>query len=447
MRMPDTPPPWTDLLREADPELVRRGLADARLVAVDSQGRYLHWDDLKHRRPPDGYSRDEAWLLTKLARSVASRPLPLRSISRQPAMFVLTDQIISMLMDVDRRCGGNIGTPTTLTGDDRDRVLVNSLHEESITSSQLEGADTTRKAAKQMLRESRQPRTHGERMIVNNFVAMEHVRQHPTTPLTVEEICEIHRLISNGTLDDPADEGRPQSPEDERVGVYWQTNGIDEEIHRPPPASQIPGRLEELCAFANDLSSERGFVHPVLRALTIHFWIGYDHPFIDGNGRLARTLFYRSMLGSGYWLSEFLSVSSILRKRPAKYVQSYLLCETDELDLTYFFTDQLHVIVRALDALDAYLERKRNELEAVSILLHGRSDLNHRQLTLLGHALRHPGGEYTIRAHQASHKVVYESARQDLLGVSNLGLLERSKSGREFIFRSPLDLDRRLKAV
>ena len=200
---------------------------------------------------------------------------------------------------------------------------MNSLHEESITSSQLEGADTTRKAAKQMLRESRQPRTHGERMIVNNFVAMEHVRQHPTTPLTVEEICEIHRLISNGTLDDPADEGRPQSPEDERVGVYWQTNGIDEKIHQPPPASQIPGRL----------------------------------------------------------------------------------------------------------------------------LLHGRSDLNHRQLTLLGHALRHPGGEYKIRAHEASHKVVYESARQDLLGVSNLGLLERFKSGREFIFRSPLDLDRRLKAV
>ena len=447
MKVPDSPPLWTELIREAAPDLVRRGVADARLVAVDSQGRYLHWDDLKHRPPLHGYSLGEAWLLTKLARRAASRQLPLRSVSGQPAMFVLTDQIISMLMDVDRRCGGNISTPVTLTGEDRDRVLVNSLHEESITSSQLEGANTTRKAAKQMLRESRKPRTYGELMIVNNFLAMEHIRQHPSTPLTVAEICEIHRLISNGTLDDPADEGRPQGPEDDRVCVYWQTNGIDEKIHQPPPASEIPNRLKELCVFANDLGSERGFVHPVLRALAVHFWIGYDHPFVDGNGRLARTLFYRSILGSGYWLAEFLSVSSILRKRPAKYVRSYLLCETDELDLTYFFTDQLQVIVRALDSLDAYLVRKRKQLETVSLLLHGRLDLNHRQLTLLGHALRHPGGEYTIRAHQASHKVVYESARQDLLGLSNLGLLDRFKLGREFIFHSPYDLDRRLNAV
>ena len=50
----------------------------------------------------------------------------------------------------------------------RDSYLVRSLLEESITSSQLEGAATTREIAKEMIRNGRQPRDRGERMIFNN---------------------------------------------------------------------------------------------------------------------------------------------------------------------------------------------------------------------------------------------------------------------------------------
>jgi Fic family protein len=451
MKVPDPPPPLAALLEGFDGSLISRGLTDGQFSPVDNRGRYLHWDDLQRRPPPPGYSHLEVWKLTAWARRAASRELPLRSTSGQLARFFLTDHIDQMLMDIDRRCGGNIATSAsasaTFSSGDRDRVLVSSLQEESITSSQLEGANTTRKAARQMLRENRKPVTHGERMIANNFAAMERIRVRPELPLSVDELCEIHALIASGTLEDSADEGRPQRPGDARVSVYWQTNGVDTKIHEPPPAAELPERLSALCTFANDVGSQTPFVHPVLRALTVHFWIGYDHPFVDGNGRLARTLFYRSMLGSGYWLAEYLSVSSILRKRPSKYVRSYLLCETDDLDLTYFFVDQLEVIVRALDALDAYLERKRAELAAVTLLLRGRPDLNHRQLALLGHALRHPGEHYGIRAHQSSNNIAYESARQDLVGLAEMGLLERFKKGREFVFRSPLDLADRLKGI
>jgi Fic family protein len=446
MKVPDSPPDvFAALDTETRNQLVLRGVLEGRFLSVDTKGRYLHWDDQKHRQPPPGYSHSQWWGLTKVARNSVGRKLPFVSTAGTPATYVLTDLMSQMLMDIDRRCGGSIGSPSNLDGADRDRLLVSSLQEEAITSSQLEGASTSRKIAKQMLQENRRPVTLSEKMIHNNFAAMQYIQQDHHSPLSVEEICQIHQVITSGVLEDPNDEGRPQLPEDKRVSIYWQTNGVDQEIYRPPPAELLPARLETLCDFANANEPENGFLHPVLRALTIHFWIGYDHPFADGNGRLARTLFYRSMLGSGYWLAEFLSISSILRKRPAKYARSYLLCETDALDLTYFFMDQLEIIKRALDALDTYIARKRSDLEAVSSLLGGRRDLNHRQIALLSGALRNPGAEYTIASHRAIHSIVYESARQDLLELSETGLLERFKAGRAFVFRSPLDLNKRLK--
>lgn len=451
MKVPESPPTWQNLVRKGADELIQNVVAAQQSYLVDSKGRYLHWDDQKHRVPPAGLTHQQWWFLTKLARNGSERKLPLLSTSGKAATFVVTAEMNEMLMSIDRRCG--VPGPDTefgasasmLTNSDSDRLLVNALHEESITSSQLEGASTSRKIAKQMLRENRAPKTHSERMIANNFSAMQYIRQDTNAPLSVEQLCEIHRVISNGVLDDPADEGRPQLPGDTRVSIYWQTNGNDQEIYRPPPAEQLPARLETLCSFANEDSDLQTFIHPVLRALIIHFWIGYDHPFADGNGRLARALFYRSMLASGYWLAEFLSISSILRTRPSKYSRSFLLCETDDLDITYFLVDQLQVLVRALSALDAYVARKRADLENLSLLLDGRQDLNKRQLQLLSHALRNPGAEYTIAAHQATHKIVYESARQDLMSLATNAFLERFKSGRTFIFRSPLDLDRRLR--
>lgn len=42
--------------------------------------------------------------------------------------------------------------------------------------------------------------------------------------------------------------------------------------------------------------------------------IAYMHPFVDGNGRTARALFYWYMLKSGYWLTEYLSISRVIAK-------------------------------------------------------------------------------------------------------------------------------------
>ena len=148
----------------------------------------------------------------------------------------------------------------------------------------------------------------------------------------------------------------------------------------------------------------------VVRAILLHFWLAYDHPFEDGNGRTARALFYWCMRARGYWLVEYLSISRILAKAPAKYTRAFLLTETDGEDTTYFIVYQLEVIERAVRELHTYMRRKVKEVRDVERLLKGSSDFNHRQLALLGNAIRTSDASYSFQSHAASHSVTHETA-------------------------------------
>ena len=218
----------------------------------------------------------------------------------------------------------------------------------------------------------------------------------------------------------------------------------DTVLHIPPPADQLPARLSRLCDFANGTHDEP-FVHPVIRAVVVHLWLAYDHPFEDGNGRTARALFYWVMAAQGYWLAEYLSISRLLYSARAKYRRSFLLTETDDLDATYFLTFQLEIIVRAIGDMHDHLRHKMGELRRTEALLR-RSDLNHRQLAVLSHALRHPDTDITYQSHARSHRVVRQSARNDLLGLEQKGFLVSSRVGRAIHFRPAADLAGRVGA-
>lgn len=404
-------------------------------------GAYLHWDQLRHRVPPEGLSSEQWWLSIELARAGMFQALPLLDKSGQPFKIGIPESILIHLHHIDKDAAGRIQSAVEVaTPANRDRYLFQSTVEEAITSSQLEGAATTRRVAEDMLREGRKPRDHSERMIFNNFHAMELIRGFKHEPVSPARILKLHRILTEGTLDNPADAGRLRVSDD----VHVADNRDGSIIHQPPGYKELETRLERLCAFANAEEGSRPFVHPVLRAILLHFMIGYDHPFVDGNGRTARALFYWAIARSGYWLMEFVSISHYLREAPGQYVRAYLHTETDGNDTTYFLIHQLEVIRKAIAGLHDYLARKASEQESTEQLLAGsgklRNRFNHRQLALLTHALKHPGGAYKIEGHQRSHAVVYQTARADLLGLSELGLLEKQKVGKSFLFQVPGNL-------
>jgi Fic family protein len=406
---------------------------------------YVHWDKLRRLRAPRGLTSEQWWAIVRFERDL--RELPFHAIDGRPFCFGLPDEVLRILHLVDQRAAGEIGMPEVVTNDAeaRRRYLVNGLMEEAIRSSQLEGATTTRTVAKELLRSGREPVDRGERMILNNYRALTFMRDQANARLTPALVCELHRVLTEGTLERPDEAGRIQRPEDERVAVHDRSDP-NMVLHVPPPAEELPERLEALCAFANDDDADERFIHPVLRAVLIHFQLAYDHPFADGNGRTARALFSWYMAKHGYWLVEYLSISRILRAAPGQYMRSFLLTETDGGDTTYFLLHQLRVIARAIDDLHAYLRRKAEEINAVERLLDGDDGLNHRQLALIGDALRQPGRTYTYGGHAAVHRVTHETARSDLSALAERGLLERRQRGRRYFFTPPADLGRRLSS-
>jgi len=443
IRKPQSPPQFGKLLQECagQPEQLAQILNTK--PSEHLARHYLHWDKLRHLKPPAGLTIREWWLAVKMQRLSLRRPLPLLDQFGQPFYGSVPDLVQEQLHSIDRGAGGSLQVPEPINNPQtRDQYLIRSLMEEAITSSQLEGAVTTREVAKEMIRTNRTPRDKSEQMILNNYVTMRHIVEVKDQELTPELVMQLHRLVTEQTLKDESECGRFRQANE--VVVVDDMEG--DVYHEPPPAEELQKRCQLMCDFANE-KAPGYFIHPVVRAIILHFWLAFDHPFVDGNGRTARALFYWAMLRRGFWLFEFISISTILRKAPVKYARSFLYTESDDNDLTYFIVAQTQVIRQAINELHAYIDRKTGEVRELELKLKALRSFNHRQAGLIRHALKHPYQAYTIDSHQKSHNVVYQTARTDLLQLQRKGVLEMSRQGKTMVFKAPPDLSARLRTM
>jgi Fic family protein len=447
MKIPVTPPSIDELftLTLGGPTPLTEVISKAGGPAPS--GRYRHWDTLRHVEPPRGLTNEEWWLGVKLARQNIYQELPLVDKAKRPFKYALPGIALQMLQLIDRDASGNLeGNPQVTDPQTRDTYLFRTLVEEAITSSQLEGASTTRRVAKEMIQTGRPPRDKSEQMIFNNYEAMLYVRRLFRERLTPGHVIELQRILTHGAIDDLNASGRLRLPTDE---IHVADDVTGEPLHIPPNAKELAKRLHDLCDFANG-DTPADYVHPVVRSVILHFWLGYDHPFVDGNGRTARALFYWSMARQGYWLCEFISISRILKASRSDYSRAFLYTETDDNDATYFLLHQLRVLHRGIDELHTYLKRKAAELQETTRALasHGSLGrlLNYRQLALLNHAMKDPDAQYTIQSHGRSHRISYATSRSDLLTLARKKLLELKRVGKRFEFAVPSDLNQRMSA-
>jgi len=447
MKIPLSPPPLDQLFKGFSTESPDRLVHIlTKRIGPEPNGNYFHWDQLRHRTPPEGLSHEDWWFAIKQARLVIKKEIGLVDPKDEEFGLVLTEGLHRKLHQIDRDAGGAIkaGAPIAVIAskENRDRYIIKSLFEEAITSSQLEGASTTTSEAKKMLRSGRKPRDRGEQMILNNYRAMRFVRENRQEPLSEDFLLELHVILTEDAMDDPSASGRWRRA-DEDIIVADNRDGTI--LYRPPPADLIPDRMKKVIEFANSEQDE-SFIHPVVQAVILHFMLSYEHPFADGNGRTARALFYWFMSRTGYWLIEFLSISKVIKQSPTTYAKAFLYVETDDNDLTYFLHQQFDVITKSIAALHKYLSKKTREIQETEQLLRGpvQKVLNHRQVAVVSHALKNPSHLYDIQSHQISHGISYQTARTDLLGLEDLGLLSKFKRGNAFVFQSPQDISGRI---
>ncbi|MFC1522173.1 Fic family protein, partial [Elusimicrobiota bacterium] len=400
--------------------------------------RYAYWDTFKYQPLPPEISKEEAWAYLRLMRMASSKTIPIVDKNNHPFSYWIPESLLKYINEIDMGSGMITSTNQPSFMSNREQYIVSSLMEEAIASSQLEGAATTRKVAKEMLRTGRKPVNKSEQMILNNWLAMKHLRANKRTQLTPDFIREVHSIVTEKTLDDPATSGQFRTNKDDDIVVDYQGTTV----HKPPKSDTLKDRLSALCAFANE---EKPWVHPVIKATILHFCIGYEHPFVDGNGRTARALLYWHLLSRRYWILEYLSISRYFLRAPRQYVNAYVYSELDRGDLTYFLYFNLRAIRFALRDVRHYILRKQQELSNANKRLKSYTNLNSRQKALLHHALQHPEALYSIQGHRNSHGVAYDTARNDLLELEKRGMLKRQKQGKAFIFVPSETISEKLK--
>lgn len=324
---------------------------------------YMYWSDVKYRAKDSGLSAESLWQQTKKVRAK-------HDIIVWPEFnlhFSLTDKMQRLCHEFDLNFGGSWGAMKLFPQDklNQELYLVSSIMEEAISSSQMEGASTTREVAKEMLRQKKKPRDRSQRMILNNYQTIQFISENKTKPLSPELLMQVHELITKDTLENADDAGRLRTHDRIVVG-----NSITGEIvYRPPQADCLEDFVSRLCNFFNS-SDSHIFLHPIVKGLVIHFLLAYYHPFVDGNGRTARALFYWYMLKENYWLMEYLSISRIIYRSKSRYEKSFLYTENDDNDLGYFITYNLDVLGKAFDGLKIYLQKKQAERKRADRFMH-----------------------------------------------------------------------------
>ena len=408
-------PPKNPEERDYDRSAALWSLPELQDVLARITDDYLYWDKVKHLAPKD-ICAEHLWQAVKIHREIGLQRV---RFGKYTFSFNVTSVMQSLLHDFDLNMGGSLSADGIIPNNDKQMYLVSSIMEEAIASSQMEGASTTRKVAKDMLRKKLSPTNKSQQMILNNYRTIQQLNEQKDKELTMDMLLDVHQNISEHTLDNPADEGRLRNTDD-----IYVMDAIDGEIaHTPPSHNEIDNILHDVFIFANEDNPSR-FIHPIIKGIILHFMIAWIHPFVDGNGRTARSLVYWYLLKKGYWLSEYLSISRIIYKNKKRYERMFLYTEADDKDMTYFILYNLLVMKKAYEELKLYLARKQEERK--SILMYSDIDgINERQTRILRILDEVPSSILLPQEVASRFGVSERTARNDLQTLTDMGKLKK----------------------
>lgn len=148
--------------------------------------------------------------------------------------------------------------------------------------------------------------------------------------ITEEILKKIHALTVDKLL------------ADNQCGVYRKTQVVvknsqtGEITFRPPAAIEVSYQIEDFVAWINSLQKDS--FHPVLKAGITHYELVRIHPFVDGNGRMARSVATLVLFLEGYDIKKFFSLEEFYDKEAVNYYEALASAESGDLTkwLEYF---------------------------------------------------------------------------------------------------------------
>jgi Fic family protein len=404
-------------------------IMDRAVLYKSFQDRYLNKVEIGFRLSGE-FSLPEVWQEIQEARKAKAESLALRDEKGRNFWYVNTKPLQAKLHQIDSR--GKDSLYSYIKPEIENELVFDSIIEEAWASNIIEGAFTTHKRAQELVRRNLTPKDKNELMMKNNHQAMTFIIENRESDFSIDFILNLHRIITQDTLEDPEYAGKFR---DDDVFIRDKTNTV---IFKPMTAEKIENSLKNLVTWVNTQSDE-DFIHPIVKASIIHFFLVYVHPFFDGNGRTARALFYFYLLKNRYDFFKYFSISALIAKQKEKYYKAIKEVEDYDDDLTYFLLYSADVVMKSIDEiLDKIAKKYTSDRISKSLDIKGVY-LNKRQKKLIKILIDQDHKNITTRRYQKIFKVSYGTARSDLNELSDKGLLQKKKLGKGFLYYTSFD--------
>ncbi|MHB8068974.1 MAG: Fic family protein [Desulfobaccales bacterium] len=393
------------------------------------QDRYLNKIEIGFRLPGE-FSLPEVWQEIQKERRSKAEPLTLMDEKGRNFWYVNTKPLQAKLHQIDSR--GKDSLYSYIKPEIEHELVFDSILEEAWASNIIEGAFTTHKRAKELVRRNLTPKDKNELIMKNNHQAMTFIIENLESDFSIDFILNLHHIITQDTIEDPEYAGKFR---DDDVFIRDKANTV---IFKPMTAEKIEESFKNLVAWVNTQSDE-DFIHPIVKASIIHFFFVYVHPFFDGNGRTARALFYFYLLKNRYDFFKYFSISALIAKQKEIYYKAIKEVEDYDNDLTYFLLYSADVVMKSIDEiLDKIAKKYTSDRISKSLDLKGVY-LNKRQKKLIKILIDQDHKNITTRRYEKIFKVSYGTARSDLNELSEKGLLQKKKLGKGFLYSTNFD--------
>ncbi|MHB9003057.1 MAG: hypothetical protein ACYC6C_03215 [Coriobacteriia bacterium] len=386
-------------------------------LADESLRYYISWDELIANKPlPLGLSAMQTWALLSKIRRFGAVVFPIPSLAGEYFWYHITSEGHRCLEIIQQQCGPDSVLHRTIQEREGHRFLLRSRVQETIATCELDGIQVNRANVRVVL-ENRTPKTPEDRLLANSYEMMEDLDSLASERFTPELVRQLYERASHGV--DLADLERRLPRTD-----LGDDRNPDERLMTPEVKARL---LQELCDVANGETGDPTAPVPA-QAYNILSSMSYWQLMPDLNHTISLYLQRMFAVKRDYPVMGYLPTSSLVvrwfnKDLPAGVVRFPHITRIPLhgwIDGTEDILTYLQLIVAAIDELKSFIAVAQEEDSALDEALNV-VDLNYRQRAILSRALAHPDSDFHIRQQMTLHRVVYQTARTDLLELADRG--------------------------
>jgi len=305
-------------------------------------------------------------------------------------------------------------------------ALQETLIDEALGSSSIEGAYSTRRQAKEMIDNNLNPLNKSQMMIKNNYKGLLFILESINQEVNKDYTVKLWKILTDETLDE---EDITDGYRTDRVFVQKAITG--EKIHEGISYELLESKMSKLYDYANDYTKDESLI----KACIIQYYFLEVHPFFDGNGRTARALMNKFLIHQGFTFFKYFSISKILSEKRSQYYKAIEDCQEHGGDLTYFIDFYIELMVDTLVSIKETYLSHYIPIIIFDLLKDSFIELNSRQEEGVRFFFKTKKLYIDNKIYQKKFDITQETARKDLSRLNELGLITQKKKGKKYVYR------------